>query len=825
MAFRRGLTPFSGPAARTRRPPQAHREPTTGPRRTSALTPTSFTSDTNRLTKVTRQYDDWGNLTSERQEQGAGQNHYDQTVAYTFSYSANSNYLRPASVVYPTGSRTLTYGYGDSSAGTYTSAKVSDQVNRMDWLTWDGTRLTVFDFAANGRTDKRTYWKGTGANDTVATTAYSFDSFGRMTEIDATDTATGHIIDFRRDYDYNGNPKYTEYAHKPTRSELYGIQTGQSPEGPADALNRLTRYRRGTLDGNKTDLSATVFQQDWHDTQDALTLDKLGNWNSVRTDTDGTGNFTLEGKGHNLANEYTSKDGQAAYDHDDDGNLTDDGTYNFAYDSANHLVRVVRKSDTAVIGEYLYDALGRRVKKVITNSGHLNGTTLFYYDGLRVLEQGHLDGNQTYQATHQFIWGLYLDELLLYDYDADADGDFDAVDQTNGDARYYALQDFVYSTVALIGSASAVQERYDYSAYGAPTFWDAAYTNTLQGTGCHNDVLFTGQRYEPETHIYHYKGRSLHPTLGHFLQRDPVGIDPQPYKYCRAAPLNAADPSGLWTDVSLVTTGSNVAVSFTYGSGLLGLIDSTGTISLGTYGRSESGVALIVTPTGSVSFLFADYFLRQYAAAFSGSQGITRIIDQGADVDFGTAWLDFVRRFNAAQDCGPDVTAQLVLVLRLIDSGFKTLSPADQARACCTPFTLNAATYRAWDITELYGHGLGLAPGLPGATVAVAGKCYDSGAVNYVMYGKMAKLCGKGFSDAWDLVKEWKLNAYGIEPDMETRGWAIAGFNGWDCVLGGPSPVCNMQVTSMMPYRVLPNHPVMRGQSFSFTWLPFWKAS
>jgi hypothetical protein len=35
----------------------------------------------------------------------------------------------------------------------------------------------------------------------------------------------------------------------------------------------------------------------------------------VRTDTTGGGTFTTETKGHNLANEYTSKNGQSYYDH------------------------------------------------------------------------------------------------------------------------------------------------------------------------------------------------------------------------------------------------------------------------------------------------------------------------------------------------------------------------------------------------------------------------------------------------------------------------------------------------------------------------------
>ncbi len=161
--------------------------------------------------------------------------------------------------------------------------------------------------------------------------------------------------------------------------------------------------------------------------------------------------MTTTRRGHNLANECTSLNGANAYDHDDNGNLTDDETNTYYYDFANHLVCAVRQSDSDTIAEYTYDALGRRVKKVVSDvSDTLDGTTLFYYDGLRVIEQGELDAEDAYVATHQFVWGLYLDELLVYDDDADADGNFDAIDQANGDKRYYVTHDFLYSATAVI---------------------------------------------------------------------------------------------------------------------------------------------------------------------------------------------------------------------------------------------------------------------------------------------------------------------------------------------------------------------------------------
>jgi len=378
------------------------------------------------------------------------------------------------------------------------------------------------------------------------------------------------------------------HAHKTTRSEpegtgtpwgseLYGTQTGVSPEGPADALNRLTRFRRGTLDGNKTDLSTTVFEQDWHDTAGVLKLDTLGNWDAVRIDPDGddtASSMTTTTRGHNAANEVAQplSAGDAtthwvsaydrpargaqvpsAYDHDDNGNLMDDETYTFHYDWANHLVCAVKQTTGDTVGEYVYDALGRRVKKVVDDvSDTLDGTTLYYYDGLRVIEKGELDESADYVATHQFVWGLYLDGLLVYDYDDDADGDFDAIDEQNGDKRYYALQDFIYSTAAVIDSTGTVQERYDYRPYGKVTFWNAAYTSTQDETVVHNDVLFTGQLYDPETALYHYKARAFHATLGRLLQRDAIAHPTAAnlYAYVRSSPTTAIDPLGLTTEAA-----------------------------------------------------------------------------------------------------------------------------------------------------------------------------------------------------------------------------------------------------------------------------------
>ena len=64
------------------------------------------------------------------------------------------------------------------------------------------------------------------------------------------------------------------------------------------------------------------------------------------------------------------------------------------------MVKVTTKLDADItIQTAQYDGLGRRIKKVVTNSGDLDGTWVYYYNGSQMIEA--VDGAQPlYRREH-----------------------------------------------------------------------------------------------------------------------------------------------------------------------------------------------------------------------------------------------------------------------------------------------------------------------------------------------------------------------------------------------------------------------------------------
>jgi YD repeat-containing protein len=113
--------------------------------------------------------------------------------------------------------------------------------------------------------------------------------------------------------------------------------------------------------------------------------------------------------------------------HDDNGNLTDDGTYKYTYDAWNRLVKATLDDTDITIQEAEFDGLGRRIKKTVTNSGDLDGTTVYLYNRHQIIETRNGSDEvtlQVYPGTRYIdeVVGLRVkDEGRLYAHQAEGD--------------------------------------------------------------------------------------------------------------------------------------------------------------------------------------------------------------------------------------------------------------------------------------------------------------------------------------------------------------------------------------------------------------------
>ena len=243
---------------------------------------------------------------------------------------------------------------------------------------------------------------------------------------------------------------------------------------------------------------------------------------SNRTDVNDNGSLTYYSS--NKLNQYKSVDG-TNYTYDNNGNLTYDGTYSYYYDCENRLIEI--RNQYGTIGTIKYDCFGRMVRKEFSGPFSCQ----FCYDGDQIIAEY----STYFNLRAQYYYGQGIDEPICK-----------WVRSSN--SKWYYHYDGLGSVVALTDVDGDLVEKYSYDAFGNTTIRDAS--NTVipySSLSINNPFMFTGRYYEPLRGIYYYRARVYKPSIGRFLQPDPIGYKGglNLYSYCLNNPINYIDPYGL----------------------------------------------------------------------------------------------------------------------------------------------------------------------------------------------------------------------------------------------------------------------------------------
>lgn len=434
-----------------------------------------------------------------------------ENMAFTYDSTAGGNkgVGRLTGITDESGTTALTYDdVGNVTQSvrviggqSYTTAYTYDVANRVTQVTYPSGRTVTYTYDSHGKII--TVATNTGTPATLAssityepfgplkgltygnslTLARTFDQNYWLTDIVTEDGAT-HIQDLDIAYDNAGN----------ITAITDNLASGRNQTFTLDTLNRVSQAVGAYGTVNYT----------YDDNSNRLTRVK-GGVTQTSTLPGGNNKLTSINDGTNTRSFTYTASGNTATD-----NRATDPDVTFTYGGRNRLESVLASSVTTT---YKVNALGQRVSKS-------DGTTTvhFHYD-----EDGRLIAESDGSGTNlrEYIW---LGNMPLAQIEA-------------AGTVYYVHTDHLNTPQKMTDSIQAVVWDRQQEPFGETYATSGAAANNLR---------FPGQFADAESSLHYNYMRDYDPTLGRYVQSDPIGFEGSLnlYTYADQNPLLYTDPTG-----------------------------------------------------------------------------------------------------------------------------------------------------------------------------------------------------------------------------------------------------------------------------------------